>query len=70
MRPRPFAFIKKDKSMEIIHFNSPGERIRYLRGGFEEIVPIEAKIEAETAEKKPKKAKKSSKKSKKEDKND
>ena len=56
--------------MEIIHFNSPGERIRYLRGGFEEIVPIEAKIEAETAEKKPKKAKKSSKKSKKEDKND
>lgn len=60
--------------MEKVHFNSPAERMRYLKGGFEEIVPIEAKKEPKKAEKKAevvgeesKKAKKSRKKAKKED---
>lgn len=52
--------------MEVLHFNSPEERLKYLKGEFEEIVPIEAK----ETEEKPKKAKKSAKKSKKEDGND
>ncbi len=33
--------------MEVIHFNSPEERLKYLKGGFEEIVPIEVKENAE-----------------------
>ena len=40
----------------------------YLRGGYEEIIPIEAKEEVEKTEEEPKKAKKSAKKAKKEDK--
>lgn len=62
----------------VIHFNSPEERIKYLKGGFEEIVPIEVKetveneqINAENEKKsqnKASKGKKSAKKSKKEDK--
>ena len=36
---------------EVIHFNSQRERLEYLRGGFEEIIPIEAKAEPEKAEK-------------------
>lgn len=56
--------------MEIIHFNSPEERLRYLKGEFEEIVPIEATKVSESDTKKPKntkKSQKSAKKSKKED---
>lgn len=51
----------------VIHFNSPEERIRFVKGKFEEIKPIEVEKEAEE---KPKKTKKSAKKSKKEAKND
>lgn len=47
--------------MEVIHFNSPEERLKYVKGEFEEIKPVKA-------EEKPKKAKKSAKKAKKEDK--
>lgn len=54
--------------MEIMHFNSTKERLAYVRGQFEEIIPIEAEIMPIKAEEKPKKAKKSTKKSKKEDK--
>lgn len=32
---------------QIIHFNSTKERLNYLRGGFEEIVPQEAVIPKE-----------------------
>lgn len=63
--------------MEVIHFNSPSERLKYIKGQFEEIIPIEAKenaeieqFNAENEKKSPKKAskgKKSAKKSKKED---
>ena len=56
--------------MEIMHFNSQIERLKYVRGEFEEIQPKKAKEEPkaeETSEEKPKKAKKSAKKSKKED---
>lgn len=53
--------------MEVIHFDSQEERIRFLKGKFEEIKPIEAEKEAEKVEEKPKK---SAKKSKKEAKND
>ena len=53
--------------MEIMHFNSTKERMAYIRGGFEEIIPTEAKVEVEKTEEKPKKAKKSAKKAKKED---
>ena len=49
--------------MEIMHFNSTKERLDYLRGGFEEIVPTEVKEEPK--EEKPKKA--SKKKGKKKD---
>lgn len=62
--------------MEKVHFNSPQERMRYLKGGFEEIVPIEAKKEPKKAKKieekteeQPKKARKPRKKAKKEDEN-
>lgn len=58
---------------EIMHFSSTKERIKYLSGGFEEIVPVEAKpekveneqIKAENDEKSSKKASKSKKKAKK-----
>lgn len=53
--------------MKVMHFNSPEERMKYLKGGFEEIVPVEVEEKAEKAVEKPKKAKKSAKKSKKED---
>lgn len=53
--------------MEVMHFDSQEERIRFLKGKFEEIKPIEAEKEAEKVEEKPKK---SAKKSKKEAKND
>lgn len=55
---------------EVMHFNSPKERLAYVRGGFEEIIPIEAKEEPEVVEEKPKKAKKSAKKSQKAKKED
>ncbi len=48
--------------MNVMHFDSPEERIKFVRGKFEEII-------LEKAEEKPKKAKKSVKKSKKEDEN-
>lgn len=54
--------------MEAIHFNSAKERMAYVRGQFEEIIPVEAKTEVEKTEEKPKKAKKTAKKQKKEDK--
>lgn len=47
--------------MEIMHFNSQKERLAYLKGGFEEIIPVEA-VEEEKEEPKPKKAKKGKKK--------
>ena len=53
--------------MEIMHFNSPQERLAYVKGQFEEIIPIEAIKEVEKTEEKPKKAKKTAKKAKKED---
>lgn len=53
--------------MEIMHFNSPKERLDFVRGKFEEIKP---EVAEEKVEEKPKKAKKSAKKSKKEDEND
>lgn len=54
--------------MEIMHFNSTKERLAYVRGQFEEIIPVKAEIMPEKAEEKPKKAKKTAKKTKKEDK--
>ena len=56
-----------EKPMEIMHFNSPKERMAYVKGEFEEITPIVAEIEPKVAEEKPKKAKKTAKKAKKED---
>lgn len=53
--------------MEIMHFNSPQERMAYVKGEFEEIIPIQAEIMPEKAEEEPKKAKKKAKKAKKED---
>lgn len=53
--------------MTVIHFNSPEERMKYIKGEFEEIIP---EVAEEKVEEKPKKAKKSAKKSKKEGKND
>ena len=41
---------------EVMHFNSQKERLDYLKGAFEEIIPQEVK------EEKPKKAKKGKKK--------
>ncbi len=46
----------------VIHFNSPEERMAYVKGAFEEIIPIEAEKEVEKTEEKPKKAKKKAKK--------
>lgn len=43
---------------EVMHFKTQKERLEYLRGGFEEIVPKEV----EEVEDKPKKAKKKGKK--------
>ena len=64
----------------VVHFNSSAERLKYLKGQFEEIEPIEAKetvenehFDAENEKKyqnKASKSKKSAKKSKKEAKND
>lgn len=34
---------------EIMHFNSLEERLAYLRGGYEEIVPVEVKETPNTA---------------------
>ena len=53
--------------MEIMHFNSPQERMAYVKGEFEEIIPIQAEIMPEKAEEEPQKAKKKAKKAKKED---
>lgn len=56
--------------MEVLHFNSPEERLKYLKGEFEEIIPIEATKVSDSDTKKPKnvkKSQKSAKKSKKED---
>lgn len=54
---------------EIMHFSTTKERLKYLSGGFEEIVPVEVtekgKVEPEEAEKPKKKASKGKKKSKK-----
>ena len=57
---------------EITHFKSTKERLKYLSGGFEEVVPVEVqeKVEneqfkAENDEKSSKKASKSKKKAKK-----
>lgn len=50
--------------MEVMHFKTQKERLKYLKGGFEEIAPVEvtAKVEEEPKEEKPKKAKKGKKK--------
>lgn len=56
-----------EKPMEIMHFNSPKERMAYVKGEFEEITPIKANVEVAKTEEKPKKAKKTAKKAKKED---
>ena len=62
--------------MNVLHFNSQKERLDYLRGGFEEIKPIEVvvpqaeenasikatEVSEATSAKKPKKAKKGKKK--------
>lgn len=48
--------------MEVLHFKSQKERLDYLKGGFEEITPIEVSVEVEKEEPKPKKAKKGKKK--------
>ncbi|MBQ1296313.1 MAG: hypothetical protein IIY21_19865 [Clostridiales bacterium] len=53
--------------MEIMYFNSPEERMAYVKGQFEEIIPMEAEKEVEQTEEKPKKAKKKAKKAEKED---
>lgn len=58
----------KVKAMEIMHFNSAKERLAYVKGEFEEIIPTKAEIMPKKAEEKPKKAKKTAKKAKKEDK--
>lgn len=50
-----------------MHFNSPRERMAYIKGEFEEIIPTEAEIMPKKAEEEPKKAKKKTKKAKKED---
>lgn len=54
---------------EIMHFSSTKERLKYLSGGFEEIIPVEVTEKGENepkeAEKPQKKASKGKKKSKK-----
>lgn len=59
----------------VVHFNSSAERLKYLKGQFEEIEPIEAKetvenehFDAENEKKSPNKASKSKKSAKKEQK--
>lgn len=57
--------------MEIMHFNSTTERLQYLKGKFEEIVPQIAEnsdLDAENEKKSQKKASKSKKKAIKDDK--
>lgn len=53
--------------MEVIHFNSPSERMAYLKGNFKEIVLKVVEEKDENIEKKPKKARKKAKKAEKED---
>lgn len=65
---RSLTLQNEEMVMEIMHFNSAKERLAYVRGQFEEIIPVKAEIMPEKAEEKPKKAKKSAKKTKKEDK--
>ena len=50
--------------MEVMHFKTQEERLKYLKGGFEEIAPVEvtAEAEEEPKEEKPKKVKKGKKK--------
>lgn len=55
--------------MEVMHFKTQEGRLKYLKGGFEEIAPVEVTAEAEEKpkeeepkEEKPKKAKKGKKK--------
>lgn len=62
--------------MEILHFKSQKERLDYLKGNYEEILPVEVAEneeiepkEAEKEKKSPKKASKGRKKSKKGDEN-
>ena len=43
--------------MEVMHFKSQKERLDYLKGNFEEIIPKEVEIEVE-AEPAPKKSRK------------
>lgn len=58
---------------EILHFKTTKERLKYLSGGFEEIIPVEVQpetaeneqFEAKIDEKPPKKASKGKKKTKK-----
>lgn len=56
---------------KIIHFNTPEERLAYVKGSFEEIVPKKAEKKPEKKEKKseekPKKAAKGKKKGKKDE---
>lgn len=57
--------------MKVTHFNSPSERMAYLKGKYEEIVPQIAKEEPKKAEKSveaEEKPKKKAKKTKKDDK--
>ena len=54
----------------VTHFNSQTERMKFLKGGYEEIIlPVVDPKKDKKAEEKPQKAKKSAKKSKKEDEN-
>lgn len=46
---------------EVLHFKSTQERLAYLRGGFEEIEPQEAKKKPKKADSKPKNEKKTPK---------
>lgn len=57
----------EERTMEIIHFDSPEERIAFIKGEFEEIVLNVVEKEVEKTEEKPKKTKKTAKKAKKED---
>lgn len=54
---------------EIVHFNSQKERLAYIKGEFEEIVPEEVKEEPVKAEKTESKSKKKSKKTQKDEDN-
>lgn len=49
-------------SKQVMHFPSFEERLKYLKGKFEEIIPKEVKEEPKAEEEKPKKAKKKGKK--------